>query len=331
MSIVHPDFLSYFFWRHHVLRFSDAFNHQEPWWYFAPVLLIAMFPSSFLIPSLGRWLWKSGRRGEDQLSMEVGFLVMFSCWILFFFSLSEAKLPTYILPAFPAVSLLLGSMLRKRLFQQDFVTPQQDWFWQVPLHSSRVLFLGVALAILAGFFIQNRQNDLSEIWLLSLLLVAISLLSFVQIFHDPRLWRWLASAGLGLLLIGIVVEMLVPIISYQRSIYVAAREIKRQPGCDTLPIVFFEHEDYGSDLWFRDQEAIYFDDEDSRQMVRFLKSKQHVLIISRDHDVHELSKNLEWPLAISKVADARHLYFCHDRQEKVSVPKLDESWSENRD
>ena len=48
------EFASHFLWKHHVLRFVSAFNHQAPVWYYLPVLFLGMFPSSLLFgPTLG--------------------------------------------------------------------------------------------------------------------------------------------------------------------------------------------------------------------------------------------------------------------------------------
>ena len=56
------EFASYFLWKHHVLRFVSAFNHKAPMWYYLPVLLIGMFPSSLLLgPTLD---FLAGRRAE---------------------------------------------------------------------------------------------------------------------------------------------------------------------------------------------------------------------------------------------------------------------------
>jgi 4-amino-4-deoxy-L-arabinose transferase-like glycosyltransferase len=114
--LVHPEFLTYFFWKHHVVRFSAAFNHREPVWYYFVGIFIFMFPASYLIPSLTKFL--TSRKPENRLlrTREHGFLFLSAVWIIGFFSISESKLPTYILPAFPFVCLLMGTMLEKKIF-----------------------------------------------------------------------------------------------------------------------------------------------------------------------------------------------------------------------
>ncbi|MCP4481148.1 MAG: glycosyltransferase family 39 protein, partial [Planctomycetaceae bacterium] len=124
---IHPDFLTYFFWKHHVVRFSDAFNHREPFWYYLVGIFIFMFPASYLIPSLIKFL--TSRRPENRFlrTREQGFLLLASLWIIGFFSISESKLPTYIVPSFPLICLLMGGLLDRKLFsrQTDEAIAQQ--------------------------------------------------------------------------------------------------------------------------------------------------------------------------------------------------------------
>jgi hypothetical protein len=52
----------------------------------------------------------------------MGFLLLTSGWCLLFFSLSDCKLPTYILPAFPFLSLAFGAFLAHTRWQQSRLT-----------------------------------------------------------------------------------------------------------------------------------------------------------------------------------------------------------------
>ena len=109
------DFASQFLWKHHILRFASAFDHQAPFWYFVPVLFLGMFPSSLLFgPTLG---FLFGRRDDLRMlrTAELGAVALAAVWILAFFSASSCKLPTYILPAVPLLCLTQGSMLHHLL------------------------------------------------------------------------------------------------------------------------------------------------------------------------------------------------------------------------
>jgi 4-amino-4-deoxy-L-arabinose transferase-like glycosyltransferase len=97
-------FLDEFIVKHHFARFaSGALQHERPFWFYAPVLLAAIFPWIALIVELFR---KSLYRGwRERLLL---------AWVVFgfaFFSASRNKLPGYLLPLMPALAILLGIAL----------------------------------------------------------------------------------------------------------------------------------------------------------------------------------------------------------------------------
>lgn len=97
-------FLQTFFWEHHVERFtSTALQHRQPFWFFGPVLLLFLFPWT---PALLLLFHKSHYHDSRR-----SFLALWIVWGIAFFSLSANKLPGYILPLLPAVSILLGLAL----------------------------------------------------------------------------------------------------------------------------------------------------------------------------------------------------------------------------
>jgi 4-amino-4-deoxy-L-arabinose transferase-like glycosyltransferase len=105
-----PEFLGYFFWEHNVMRFLKPFDHLQPVWYYAPILLVGFLPGAILAVPYVRSLL----RGEsNSRSAAGGFWLLSGVWILAFFSVSGSKLPTYILPAFPPLALALGEYIAR--------------------------------------------------------------------------------------------------------------------------------------------------------------------------------------------------------------------------
>jgi 4-amino-4-deoxy-L-arabinose transferase-like glycosyltransferase len=101
-----PDFLRVFLWQHNVERYATAlFQHRQPFWYFGPIVLIAILPWTALlwpVAQQGVRLWR-----EKSWTNSPG--VFFACWAVFpvlFFSLSQSKLPGYALPAIAPLVLL---------------------------------------------------------------------------------------------------------------------------------------------------------------------------------------------------------------------------------
>lgn len=109
-----PEFLRVFIIEHNFKRFlTPEFQHLQPLWYYLPVLLLAVFPFVFFLPAtikdaIASW----GPAGTRPTTL------FFACWALFtviFFSLSKSKLPGYILPAVPAMMLLVARSLNRLL------------------------------------------------------------------------------------------------------------------------------------------------------------------------------------------------------------------------
>jgi 4-amino-4-deoxy-L-arabinose transferase-like glycosyltransferase len=103
-----PEFGVYFFVQHNLQRFLDPFDHLEPVWYYAPVLLGGLLPGTLLVWAFTRWLLSGDPAAAAGRSPALGFVLLAGGWCVLFFSLSGCKLPTYILPAFAPLALALG-------------------------------------------------------------------------------------------------------------------------------------------------------------------------------------------------------------------------------
>jgi 4-amino-4-deoxy-L-arabinose transferase-like glycosyltransferase len=97
-------FLADFFWKHHFERFtSGALMHEQPWWYYVPILLAGLFPWTPLAALLFRRKLYSDPRHR--------FLLLWFAFGFVFFSVATNKLPGYLLPLVPALAALLGLSL----------------------------------------------------------------------------------------------------------------------------------------------------------------------------------------------------------------------------
>ncbi|OLC05636.1 MAG: hypothetical protein AUH46_01965 [Gemmatimonadetes bacterium 13_1_40CM_70_15] len=109
VSLRIPEFPRYVFVRETLQRVTTrSFHRAAPLWYYLPILPVAAFP--WIVPGLarlvgGRWRWAwLARRGNPEAREPL----LLACWVLAplaFFSLSQSKLPQYLLPVMPAVAL----------------------------------------------------------------------------------------------------------------------------------------------------------------------------------------------------------------------------------
>lgn len=121
-------FVKEYFLLHHFARFVDSVNigRERPFWYFIPVFLLGFLPWTLVfIAAVVRGFNKLADRFELlqgnlktkliallEVQSNEQKLLLFA-WIYFifgflFFSFSSTKLPTYILPIFPAAALITG-------------------------------------------------------------------------------------------------------------------------------------------------------------------------------------------------------------------------------
>jgi 4-amino-4-deoxy-L-arabinose transferase-like glycosyltransferase len=122
-----PQFLRVFFLEHNLQRFAtNRYEHEQPIWFYAAVMLLALMPWTVVA---GRALadainqsineWKARRAKNRYLShARAGdafpeFLVLWALFPILFFSLSRSKLPGYVLPALPPITILTGDYLNR--------------------------------------------------------------------------------------------------------------------------------------------------------------------------------------------------------------------------
>ncbi len=124
VQLRNSDFFRAFILQHNLQRFSsNLYHHREPFWYYIPVALLALLPwTVFSVSAVAETVrvWWSERaemlKSEDALSV---FLLIWLLVPLIFFSLSQSKLPGYILPALPAGTMLLADYVRRHAASDD--------------------------------------------------------------------------------------------------------------------------------------------------------------------------------------------------------------------
>lgn len=103
-----PEFFRQFIFEEHIARFTGTRRiqvHDEPFWFYAKVLPLLLLPWTLFVFRAGhRLVTRRGWR-TDSLTR---FLLVWTAVTLIFFSISTGKLMSYILPAMPALGLLLG-------------------------------------------------------------------------------------------------------------------------------------------------------------------------------------------------------------------------------
>ncbi len=129
-----PEFNHFFFIHEHWERFTTTVHERyQPWWFFIPIMLFGMLPWTFLMLDTVWRTWRESARPAPPVhSLWRGFfthkafnperyLLIWVVFVFLFFSKSDSKLPSYVLPLFPPLALLMGkqlaAMTARRLFR----------------------------------------------------------------------------------------------------------------------------------------------------------------------------------------------------------------------
>ncbi|MGB9416349.1 MAG: glycosyltransferase family 39 protein [Acidobacteriaceae bacterium] len=163
-----PQFLRVFFLEHNLERFAtNLYEHQQPGWFYLAVMMVALMPWTVIamralvdaaIESVNEWRTRlaknryvSHARWGDAFPE---FLVLWTLFPIVFFSMSRSKLPGYILPSIPPLTILTGDYLNRLRQEEKGIRP-----WLLVLHA---LLAGVTvtLVLLLPWLIFHAEGGL---------------------------------------------------------------------------------------------------------------------------------------------------------------------------
>ncbi|QHS53518.1 glycosyltransferase family 39 protein [Edaphobacter sp. 12200R-103] len=127
VQLRNPSFFRVFFKEHNLERFAtNRYQHHQPVWYYVAVLIIGLMPWTViairaLVDSIAVSIaeWKVRHNPKRYLGhTRAGdafpeFLVLWALFPIVFFSFSGSKLPGYILPSIPPLTILTGDYLNR--------------------------------------------------------------------------------------------------------------------------------------------------------------------------------------------------------------------------
>jgi 4-amino-4-deoxy-L-arabinose transferase-like glycosyltransferase len=127
VQLRNPNFLRVFILQHNLERFAtDRYEHQQAFWYYLPVVLLSLMPWALLAiaamvsavrESIAEWRARRSKghfRGYQRAGDAFPeFLVIWAVLPILFFTSSDSKLPGYILPSIPPITILAGDYLNR--------------------------------------------------------------------------------------------------------------------------------------------------------------------------------------------------------------------------
>lgn len=192
VSIKNPGFAYFFFIEEHFARYATNISHREgAIYYFVLPLLLGIMPwLSFLPQAVSRISYQR----TSQFSAEK-FLLVWVSFIFLFFSLSSSKLPSYILPLFPALALLIA-----RFLQEVDSAALRLHAWLLCLPAALLLIGSVTLYLLPAQPSRMAANQLFAVWLLAggvvCMVCAAGAIWATRWHAKGRVLAWFVLAGL---------------------------------------------------------------------------------------------------------------------------------------
>lgn len=251
VQIKNPEFFRVFILEHNFARFgTNLYRHKAAFWYYLPVILVGALPwtifiAAALIENIRAW-WSGGRKlsSPDALS---AFLILWLLVPVAFFSISQSKLPGYILPALPAATLLLSVYLP----EHATAATRPSFLWIV-LHSA-LAALTIVPALMAAYIIAMHRLPWGRAAEVSLLFAAALLVGITLVLrrYGLRMLRILTLLPV-LLTVSIAISRGAPIVDATmslRSVAIEARRFESKP----LPFVIFllpRESEYGLQFYF---------------------------------------------------------------------------------
>ena len=188
-----PDFWRVFFWNEHIRRFSaDNAQHVRPWWFFLPIIAVSCLPWMGLLPKTLHQAWQQKRQHA------IAFLALWLLLPLGLFSLSNGKLPTYIMPCLLPLALLMGHTLVELISSGRTRIIRLNGLLNVVIGVAAMS--GLIYLQLTGPLYGNSPAETFSLCLGLIVLLVWILANLLQTWRPLTLWA-IPALGIGVLVI----------------------------------------------------------------------------------------------------------------------------------
>ena len=320
-----PTIFQEFFLEHNLERFAtNKFQHEQPFWYYLVVVLLATMPWTVIAMralvdgariAVIEWRIRHARLGKLNSGKVIEsrpgdafpeFLVLWALIPILFFSLSESKLPGYILPSLPPITILTGDFLyrsRGRGLQR----------WVLLSHALLVGVVTAAVLLLPWFVAHGLRTmpppHAAVIAGVSALSASVLILLVVQLWGVARLRVATCSVMVVLLLFlyGVGPFFWIPgIAASKRTIAMLDRSYSARPLAERLATIVPPSETVAVFRVRRDMEyglAFYRNHEVANYDEVGVPPEEHILVV---RVAGRNGVNLGSQAALSEYLEGRH-------------------------
>ncbi len=248
-----PDFWRFFFWNEHIRRFmAGNAQHKESFWFFFMAGPALFLPWTFVAPAA-----VAGIREQIGGRDSQGRLIRFSiCWValpFLFFSISDGKLLTYILPCFPPFAVLMAFGLTHVLNRGKIKVFQ----WGVA--GIGILFGMILLALIyVQVFCYQGFRPYGQPWKVIMAIYGLvsAILSFVWVFKNQEGMKKVILFALAPSLLFFIGHFIVPDLTVEaKAPGLLLEQFKGRIGYDIL--IISDEETIGAVCWYLRRSDVY--------------------------------------------------------------------------
>jgi dolichol-phosphate mannosyltransferase len=279
MALTDPGYLNQFLWKANVVRFVAAYDHQQPWWYYLPVLFIGTLPWSLLWVWLGYFLASRSRRIVLLRTPALGFCALAVGWCLVFFSLSGCKSPLYVAPALAPLALMHGvcldAILFRRVGRKDRFMGLARQVW--PRRATLVVLLLSAAGYTAGGLLgwEDPAVVAAEV---AVSLAAVAAWWRYGRYASPKL-AWTACAAATVAMMVVSVRDLVAGFAARHSLEAIACIARRWPGNEGRLVMSYGRQWPSASFYLRRDAVTFVPQQCRAQLVEVLKQQPETLVL----------------------------------------------------
>lgn len=280
------EFAGYFLWKHNVVRFFNAFNHQEPFWYYIPILIVGLFPLTLLVPIAFAYFTDRRETTRQNRISELGFVAIGGAWVVLFFSISSCKLPTYVVPSIPLIAMTFGYVFDEVVFGKRC----RDWMSNMLAACSRgVVWLsipGIVLIVCMDSWFADRFT-LPGITMLAIAACAVAVWKWKLKESEAWMERPWQFAAMACFVVGPygIWQTYPQFATWRSSMQRLAKVEDLQK--EEVPVVFLGRVGDGADLVIDSQWQFMGSDEIPR-FLKFVDQSDKVLILASNQAIAEL-------------------------------------------
>lgn len=286
-------FIDTFLGFHNLTRFTTP-EHPSGvvWYYYIPVLIIGFFPwNALLIQSI----YHSFIHYRDKFN-ELVFLNIWFTVVFLFFSISQTKLVSYILPMYPPMAMLIGWYIDK--LSNNYYNAKRQYSWSI---ISCILIVGFIIGALLNINQIPNYNQSVVFLIVTLISMFVCIIFFTWKNQIEKLF-WTNVWGMTIFSI-VLAGMLFPAIAPQFSTYNTVRQFEECYDNNSPifiskflhPSFSFYGNKYGSEL--------IFSDDSIPNLEVILEENEQAYFILRDIDYMRIPENTQNKLSTIKKID----------------------------